>query len=173
MDYERLIQLPQLLRKKSFFLFGPRATGKSYLVRMQLPDAYVFDLLHAPTFGRLSRQPPLIQQETHETSLVVIDEIQKLPGLLDEVHRLIETSRRTFLLTGSSARKLRRGGANLLAGRAWQARLYPLVSPEIPGFDLDRRTLSAVLRGFPGSPGTHGRRHPDSPVATIPGPTLE
>lgn len=138
MGYTRVLQLPSMLAKKSFFLFGPRGTGKSYLVRQQLSQARVFDLLHSPTFARLSRQPTLIEQETGADAVIVIDEIQKLPKLLDEVHRLIENSRRVFLLTGSSARKLRRGGANLLAGRAWQARMFPLVSAELPDFDLSR-----------------------------------
>ncbi|MCB0319207.1 MAG: ATP-binding protein, partial [Bdellovibrionales bacterium] len=145
MEFQRILNLPNLLKKKSFFLFGPRASGKSYLINKQLPKAKVYDLLHAPTFARLSRAPTLLQEESKENELIVIDEIQKLPKLLDEVHRLIENSSRTFLLTGSSGLKLRKGGANLLAGRAWEAQLFPLVSKEIDHFDLNRYLLVGGL----------------------------
>ena len=134
--YQRVINLPSLLEKRSHFLFGPRATGKSTLIRASLPEAKIYDLLDADTYRRLLSEPKLIEQETLPTQLVVIDEIQKLPLLLDEVHRLIERRRQTFLLTGSSARKLRHGGANLLAGRAFQAELFPLIHREIPNFNL-------------------------------------
>lgn len=137
--YKRLLNLNNLLKQKSFFLFGPRATGKSFLVADQLPEKKVYDLLQPQTFNRLARSPDLIEEElTAEDTLIVIDEIQKLPHLLDLVHRLIEKKKIKFLLTGSSARKLRRGGANLLAGRAWQASLFPLVSAEIEDFNLER-----------------------------------
>lgn len=135
--YDRRLKLLSLLRKKSFFLFGPRHTGKTTLVESDLPEAHVYDLLNDDTFNRLSLQPGLISQEvTDPKKIIVIDEIQKLPKLLDEVHRLIKRDGRTFLLTGSSARKLRRGGANLLGGRAWEANLFPLSYSEIPNFDL-------------------------------------
>ena len=102
-----------------------------------LPTARVYDLLDAEVFRRLLRRPRIIEEELGEPGqIVVIDEIQKLPPLLDEVHRLIQKRGTRFLLTGSSARKLKRGGANLLAGRSWEARLFPLVSQEIPDFDL-------------------------------------
>jgi len=88
-------------------------------------------------FARLARRPKLLSEETGPAEpLIVIDEIQKLPSLLDEVQRLMETRGLRFLLTGSSARKLRRGGVNLLGGRAREAQLHPLASPEIPDFDL-------------------------------------
>jgi uncharacterized protein len=138
-DIPRLLSLANLLNKKSFFLFGSRGTGKTTLIRNTLPSLPRYDLLHAPTFAALSRRPELIGEEHTDPSVpVVIDEIQKLPQLLDEVHRLIEERGMRFLLTGSSARKLRRGGANLLAGRAWEARLFPLVSAELGDFDLGR-----------------------------------
>lgn len=137
--YQRQLDLPTLLEKKSFFLFGARGTGKSFLIRQQLPHARVFDLLHAPTFERLSRRPTILEETFQQPrDIIVIDEIQKLPKLLDEVHRLIEERGARFLLTGSSARKLRRGSANLLAGRAWQAHLFPLTYSEIPHFELAR-----------------------------------
>jgi len=124
-----------LLQKKSFFLFGPRATGKSTLIKTQLPGAQVFDLLDRATFRRLLADPSIIGQSP-KPGPIVIDEIQKIPSLLDEVHRQIESKKKIFLLTGSSARKLRHGGANLLAGRAWTAELMPLTRGEIDDFDL-------------------------------------
>ena len=109
------------------------------MIREQLPDAIVFDLLDADVYGDLLRRPRLLGERTQGSEqVVVIDEIQKLPLLLDEVHRLIELENRTFLLTGSSARKLKHGGANLLAGRAWTASLFPLTYNEIEDFDLSR-----------------------------------
>jgi len=134
--YIRQLNLSNLLKKRSYFLMGPRGAGKSTLIAQTLPQAKVYDLLDAVQFQRLLKEPTLIAQETNADTLVVIDEIQKLPGLLDEVHRLIVNRKQTFLLTGSSVRKLRKGGANLLAGRAYQTSLLPLISREIPHFDL-------------------------------------
>ena len=141
MEIDRIIDLKDLLGKKSFFLFGPRATGKSTLVSRQLSDsATIIDLLNTRLFLRLSAAPhdleAIIDAGTHR--LTVIDEIQRIPALLNEVHRLIENRKIRFLLTGSSARKLRRGQANLLAGRVWEARLFPLTWKETPDFDLGR-----------------------------------
>lgn len=135
----RFLQLKPLLAKKSFFLFGPRATGKTTLIKHQFPEARIYDLLDSLTFSRLLKNPGLLEEENGDNapaSPVIIDEIQKLPLLLDEVHRLIEKRGWKFLLTGSSARKLKRGAANLLAGRAWMAHLFPLTFHELPGFDL-------------------------------------
>jgi predicted AAA+ superfamily ATPase len=134
--YSRQLNLSKLLKNRSYFLLGPRGVGKSTLIEQTLPYARIYDLLDASQFQRLLLDPTLIGQETTADTLVVIDEIQKLPGLLDEVQRLIVKRKQTFLLTGSSARKLRKGGANLLAGRAFQASLFPLTSQEIPNFDL-------------------------------------
>jgi predicted AAA+ superfamily ATPase len=129
-----------LLQKKSFFLFGPRSTGKTTLIHQQFPNAIFYDLLDADIYTELLRRPKLIEEKlvlTSETTpIIIIDEIQKLPKLLDEVHRLIEKYKISFLLTGSSARKLKRGAANLLGGRAWEAHLYGLTSKEIINFDL-------------------------------------
>lgn len=134
--YQRKLDIAKLLKTRSYFLFGPRGTGKSTLIEQTLPGARIYDLLDAEVFQRLLREPKIIGQETNENTLVVIDEIQKIPSLLDEVHRLIVKRKQRFLLTGSSARKLRKGGANLLAGRAFQAELFPLTSQEIHDFDL-------------------------------------
>ena len=135
-SYKRILDLNKLLELKNFFLFGPRATGKTSLIRAQLPDVRVYDLLDADTFARLARRPKLLEEElVPGDSYLVIDEIQKLPSLLDEVQRLIDARKVRFLLTGSSARKLKRGGVNLLGGRAWEAALFPLTFSEISDFD--------------------------------------
>jgi predicted AAA+ superfamily ATPase len=134
--YKRLLNLADLAQKRSYFLFGPRASGKTTLIKSSFPEAKRYDLLNARVYSRLMRDPTVIEQETDARELVVIDEIQKLPSILDEVHRLIEERGQRFILTGSSARKLKRGAANLLGGRAFQASLFPLCSAEIPNFDL-------------------------------------
>lgn len=143
-DFKRHLQLLPLLEKKSLFLLGPRATGKSFLIKQQLSDkAVILNLLEAELKLRLIEQPfdleAIIRAKLNDKKkpLIVIDEIQKIPALLDEVHRLIESYQWRFLLTGSSARKLKHGQANLLAGRAWTAHLYPLTYSEIPHFNLD------------------------------------
>ena len=144
MNIPRHLKLSNLLEKKSFFLFGPRAVGKSYLIRETLPGSVVYNLLDPVLVRDLSRNPNLIEQRQDDwQKLIVIDEIQKLPGILDEVHRLIEEKSARFLLTGSSAKKLRSAGVNLLAGRAWEARLFPLIWRELPNPDLD----SFLLKG--------------------------
>lgn len=135
MQIRRSLELNSLVKSKSGFLFGPRATGKSWLIRNTLKDAQIFDLLDDDIFSRFLKRPRSLGEEVKKP-LVVIDEIQKLPRLLDEVHRLIEAHGTRFLLTGSSARKLKRGGANLLAGRARSAYLFPFTSHEIPDFSL-------------------------------------
>lgn len=114
---ERRLDLPALLRKKSHFLFGPRQTGKTFLIRHSLKGVRVYDLLDSSTYLALSQSPGRIAQElTGKDRIVVIDQIQRLPILLNEVHRLIKGRGIRFLLTASSARKLRRGGVNLLGG---------------------------------------------------------
>jgi len=119
---------------RSFFLFGPRGTGKSTWIGTAVEASARYDLLDVAESIRLAADPGLLARETFHVPAggwVAIDEIQKVPALLDEVHRLIETRRLRFVLSGSSARKLRRGGTNLLAGRADMRRLYPLVSAEL------------------------------------------
>ncbi|MCG2726818.1 MAG: AAA family ATPase, partial [Elusimicrobia bacterium] len=139
MIFQRLINFKELFKLNSFFLFGPRGTGKSFWMRYSLPNVKMFDLLDADVYGRFLRRPRQLGEELSSSdTLVAIDEIQKLPALLDEVHRLIETRNIKFLLTGSSARKLRHSKVNLLAGRAWEAMFFPLCSREIPTFDLIR-----------------------------------
>lgn len=139
---ERTLQLAPLLDRKSLFLFGPRATGKTSLIKAQLGEkSLIIDLLRTDVFLRLNNAPweleTLIRAD-QQAKYVVIDEIQKIPILLNEVHRLIEEKQWRFLLTGSSARSLKKAHVNLLAGRAWQANLAPLTMQEIPDFSLSR-----------------------------------
>lgn len=143
----RLLDLHGLLAKRSCFLFGPRQTGKTSLVLHTLSGVKVYDLLDSAVFLALSRNPGRIAEELGpRDSVVVIDEIQRLPILLNEVHRLIETRGVRFLLTGSSARKLRRGGVNLLGGRARTKYLHPLTWRELGGeFDLARAMARGLL----------------------------
>ena len=158
MEIQRQLQLLPLLAKKSFFLFGPRATGKTTLVRQQLTGkAFIIDLLDSRYFLRLSSAPHELESLIAATpaDVIVIDEIQRIPELLNEIHRLIEARNLTFLLTGSSARKLRRGRANLLAGRVWNAGMFPLIYHEIPNFDLSR-----YLR-YGGMPAVYLSEHPE------------
>jgi predicted AAA+ superfamily ATPase len=143
----RLLNLEELLRQKSHFLFGPRQTGKTFLARRMLKNARFYDLLDSSTYLTLSQNPGRIAEEVSPLDrIVVIDEIQRIPGLLNEVHRLIEERGIRFLLTGSSARKLRRGGVNLLGGRARTRHLHPLTYRELKGgFDLDRAIGAGLL----------------------------
>ena len=144
MDIKRILNLKTLLNKKSFFLFGPRQVGKSHIIKSQLGDcSLIINLLDSEFSLRLQRDPSYLKDLTaHKKSwqkYVVIDEIQKIPELLNLVHLLIEEKKIRFLLTGSSSRKLKRKNVNLLAGRAWNAELFPLVWNEIPKFSLNKK----------------------------------
>lgn len=144
----RQLDLTSLLSKKSCFLFGARATGKTTLVRTQLGEKCLFiNLLRSTDYTRLLADPSQLEAmiDAQKQKIIVIDEIQKIPALLDEVHRLIEEKKIRFLLTGSSARKLKRSHANMLAGRAWKAELWPLTSAEIPNFNLERALRYGTL----------------------------
>lgn len=125
----------------SLFLFGARQTGKTTLLNDLFPNAPKYDLLDSSTYERLQRNPSLLRQELElipDNTLVIIDEIQQLPILLNEVHRLIVSKNLRFVLSGSSARKLKRSGANMLGGRALRNLFFPLVSKEIDDFDVIR-----------------------------------
>jgi len=139
----------RLSGRHSCFLWGPRQTGKSFLLRETFPDAPYYDLLSSSEFRRLSERPALFAGECDalpaSANPVIVDEIQKLPELLDEVHKLISRGGRRFILTGSSPRKLLRGGGNLLGGRALRRELLPLTSAEIPDFSLERALNQGLL----------------------------
>jgi len=143
---DRTLDLRGLLEKKSHFLLGPRLTGKSFLIAHNLKGVRVYDLLDTSVYLTLSHRPGRLAEEiTTKEQIVVIDEVQRLPDLLNEVHRLIEQRGIRFLLTGSSARKLRGGGVNLLGGRARTKYLHPLTYRELGDrFDLQR----AITRGL-------------------------
>ena len=128
--YTRLLNSPV---QSSFFLFGSRGTGKTTWVKSKFPQALYFDLLKAETYDYLVTNPTRLERSISPAfkDWIVIDEIQKIPALLDEVHRLIENKNYKFILTGSSARKLRRGGTNLLAGRALICNMHPLTAIEL------------------------------------------
>lgn len=143
----RYLDAGDLLEQRSCFLFGPRQTGKSTLIRQQLTDVRTYNLLDQTLFLRLSRNPALIREQlTPETRLIVIDEIQKMPALLNEVQLMIEEQGIRFFLTGSSARTLRRKGVNLLGGRARSRVLHPFVSAELGDhFRLERALEFGLL----------------------------
>lgn len=129
--------------KESFFLWGPRQSGKSTLLKILYPKALWYDLLQTDVYLRLLKEPSLLREDLlylakqQKHGIVVIDEIQKIPALLDEVHWLIENTSFVFVLCGSSARKLRRGHANLLGGRALRFELMGLTAGELEEqFDL-------------------------------------
>ena len=131
----------------SVFLWGARQVGKTTLLEQLYPQARYYDLLQAKEFERFLRRPSLLSEELEsmkEGDLVIIDEIQKVPQLLDEIHALIHKKKIRFILSGSSPRKLIRSGANLLGGRALKKILHPLVSSEIPDFNL----IKAVNNGL-------------------------
>jgi predicted AAA+ superfamily ATPase len=136
---------------RSYFLFGPRKTGKSYWIKERLlsnshQHLYI-NLLETDTFATYAQRPALLREiiAARTPEIVIIDEVQKLPPLLDEVHNEIEARKISFLLTGSSTRKIKRAGANLLAGRALQCEMCPLTFHEVEGFELERVMLSGLL----------------------------
>lgn len=128
--YSRIIRPPQ---KKSFFLFGPRGTGKTTWLKTNFKDAIYLDLLESELFNDFLAQPERLEQFIPKgfKGWVILDEVQRVPALLYEVHRLIESQGFKFILTGSSARKLRQKEVNLLAGRALTDHLYPLTAAEL------------------------------------------
>lgn len=144
---ERILKLHEVA-DDSLFLWGSRQTGKSTLLKALFPKARLYDLLKTNVRMSLQLRPSMLREECEmldEGELVIIDEVQKVPALLDEVHWLIENRGLRFILSGSSARKLRRSGANLLGGRALRFTLFPLVSAEIPDFDLQRALNNGML----------------------------
>ncbi|MDR1416651.1 MAG: DUF4143 domain-containing protein [Prevotellaceae bacterium] len=133
---------------ESIFLWGARQTGKSTLLKTLFPRALCFDLLISSEYKRLTEKPDILREAilaNLNTQPVVIDEIQRIPELLNEVHWLISSYNVRFILSGSSPRKIIRSGVNLLGGRALRYELYPLVSSEIPDFDLLRAINHGLL----------------------------
>ncbi len=131
---------------KSAFLWGPRKTGKTYWIRQSFPSATVIDLLKTDVFADYATRPALLRERfAGHPKLIVIDEVQMVPDLLNEVHGLIESHGQSFLLTGSSARKLRRSHANLLGGRAWRYEMRPLIFRETEGFELESVMVSGCV----------------------------
>ncbi len=144
---ERLLKMEDA-NTESVFLWGARQTGKSTLLAALFPDAIYYDLLKSDVYGRLMARPALLREELmmkDQSMIVIIDEVQKLPALLDEVHWLMTHTGFRFILCGSSARKLKRCGANTLGGRAVRNVLFPFVSAEIPDFDLIHAVNSGML----------------------------
>lgn len=150
MNLTRLLKM-DLPPHQSAFLWGARKTGKSTYLAEHFPHSIKYDLLKTDELARLLAAPHLLREELLAMSPrelaypVVIDEVQKVPELLNEIHWLIENKKISFILCGSSARKLKRGAANLLGGRAWRFQFYPLVYPEIPDFDLLRAFKNGLL----------------------------
>ena len=145
----RLLKM-KLPKGQSAFLWGPRKTGKTTFLRATFPDSLGYDLLQTDLFLEFVKQPFRLREQLLTASPkqlkqpVIIDEVQKVPQLLDEIHWLIENKGLRFILCGSSARKLKRGKANLLGGRAWRYEMHPLVSAEVADLDL----LRALNRGM-------------------------
>jgi predicted AAA+ superfamily ATPase len=150
------IDLPE---RSSCFLWGPRQTGKSTLLRECFPRSRRYDLLQSDEYRRLLHRPALFREEclnlaskeAETQTPIIVDEVQKVPDLLDEVHWLIENTPLQFILCGSSARKLRRGHGNLLGGRALRYELFPLVFPEIPDFSLETALNDGLMPSHYGS----------------------
>ena len=145
--YNRMLNI-NLDNSVSLFLFGARQTGKSTYLRSTFPQAVYIDLLNTTVCARYRRRPGLLYEQMGNKAsgtLVIIDEIAEVPELLNEVHRLISERGLVFIICGSSARKLKRKSYNTLGGRAYPCYLYPLVSAEIPDFDIDRAVTNGML----------------------------
>ena len=142
---KRILKAPEL----SFFLMGPRGSGKSTWIRATFPDAYVIDLLAEETYQRLLANPGHLADELRTIAVdrwTIIDEVQRLPNLLNEVHRFIEERRLRFVLCGSSARKLKKAKVNLLAGRALHRSMHPFLPEEMGSqFNLDEALRFGLL----------------------------
>jgi predicted AAA+ superfamily ATPase len=150
MDYiGRILQIKKLVKNKSLFLMGPRQTGKSSLLKKVFSDSYKIDLLRNDEFLRYQKDPGLLIREFEskkKTELILIDEIQRLPDLLNDVHYLIEQTNHHFLMTGSSARKMKKVGTNLLGGRAGRIIMHPFIRAELNAkFSLNKALSFGLL----------------------------
>lgn len=146
---DRLIKIA-LPKGQSAFLWGPRKTGKTTYLKATFPDSLMYDLLQTDLFLEFTKRPFLLREQLLAADSrrmkepIIIDEVQKVPQLLDEIHWLIENKNFRFILCGSSARKLKRGKVNLLGGRAWRYEMHPLVSAEVGDLNL----LRSLNRGM-------------------------
>jgi uncharacterized protein len=140
-NIKRLLNI-ELPKGQSAFLWGPRKTGKTTFLRTHFPESLVFDFLKTDLFIDMAKNPALLREQLLAKPKavlekpVILDEVQKVPQVLDEVHWLIENKGISFILCGSSARKLKRGQANLLGGRAWRFEMFPFVSAELKDYNL-------------------------------------
>jgi len=150
-DFERNLKI-ELPARQSAFLWGARKTGKSTYLKKKFPNSLVYDFLKTDLFLELSKNPALLREQLLAQKgeplehPVILDEVQKIPQVLDEVHWLIENTNNRFILCGSSARKLKRGQANLLGGRAWRFEMFPLTSTEVGIEKID--LLKVLNRGM-------------------------
>ena len=148
-DIKRLLKM-ELPERQSAFLWGPRKSGKTTYLKKRFPDSLYYDFLKSDLFFELSKNPSffreqlLAKEKRFLDKPVILDEVQKIPQILDEIHWLIENKKISFILCGSSARKLKRGQANLLGGRAWRYQLFPFVTKEIG----DIKLLRALNQGM-------------------------
>jgi predicted AAA+ superfamily ATPase len=146
----RLIKI-DLPKGQSAFLWGPRKTGKTTYLKATFPDSLTYDLLQTDLFLELAKRPFLLREQLLAADPrrlkdpIIIDEVQKVPQLLDEIHWLIENEKVRFILCGSSARKLKRGKVNLLGGRAWRYEMHPLVSLEVGDLNLLRALNQGMI----------------------------
>lgn len=162
MYFHRILNLP-LDQDYSIFLFGPRGTGKTSYLSKTLPHCLYLDLLDDSLYARLRAKPSRLEKliPPHYADWIIIDEVQKIPQLLNEVHRLIESKKYRFILTGSSARSLRKKGINLLAGRALRYFMHPLIAQEMgENFEVKQALHSGLL------PAAITRSHPDKYLET-------
>lgn len=149
-EIKRILKI-ELPKGQSAFLWGPRKTGKTFYLKKHFSDSLYYDFLKTDLFFELSKNPSLFRErllakeEKILAKPVILDEVQKVPQILDEVHWLIENKNLSFILCGSSARKLKRGHANLLGGRAWRYQLFPLVSAELGSIDLLRALNNGMV----------------------------
>jgi len=140
-NIKRMLEI-NIPKGQSAFLWGPRKTGKTTYLREHFPDSIVYDFLKTDLFINMTKNPALLRElliakPKEKLKLpVILDEVQKVPQVLDEVHWLIENKGLSFILCGSSARKLKRGHANLLGGRAWRYEMLPLATPELKNYNL-------------------------------------
>lgn len=146
MDIKKRLLGIKLPKGRSAFLWGPRKAGKSHWIKQHMPDAILIDFLKTDVFADYISRPSLLRERyANMDKCIVIDEVQMVPDILNEVHWLIENKGISFLLTGSSPRKLRKKHANLLGGRAWRFTMAPLCYPEIKNFDIDKVMVSGLL----------------------------